>query len=689
MGEGWSGKARLTLFNAIPAFPRQPTGIFGAINLRPTAWANLHCPGVLFGTCAAAQQITVNIDRIDGPSFAAGKITGVLRAADVTALDLQIAEVSIAGSSWRNVRTRCPELKQERDQLICAQGALETPAKIPLSFRYSALTKNLDLGLQPAAGEEWRLAVESFGGAHIHFTIGNGLLTRLASWWPADWPKPNAGSVSGKLVFTGERDAQISAGLTVANGGFGDASGLHAGEKIAATLALQAQQRGGQWQWQGKLAWHGGDVFWQPLFVGGRGHALNFAGTLDAQRVSLERGTLALADIGEFDLHGTFERASGKLAAARVKSANLGIAALYDKLLKAALQGTMLADLRCDGRADVAVELRDGKVTAVDLTFRKLALEDQGRRFALFGLDGNLPWRSDEASTAQLRVAGGEVLHLPFGAFDLPLELRGLRVRTRQMQIPVLDGGLTVSDFAADGEGGTWRWRYSGGVTPVSMQQFTTALGLPVMHGTLSAEIPAVSYQQSTLKVDGALLFKVFDGTIVAQNLVLEGPLGKVPRLLADVEMRSLDLDLLTRTFSFGNITGRIDAQVKALELVNWQPVRFDARVASSAGEYPRRISQAAVQNISALGGAGAAAAIQRSFLRFFETFGYSALGLSCRLENGVCRMGGIENVPQGYVIVKGGGIPAITVLGYNRNVGWRELIERLKRITEGNVIVK
>lgn len=314
-------------------------------------------------------------------------------------------------------------------------------------------------------------------------------------------------------------------------------------------------------------------------------------------------------------------------------------------------------------------------------------LEDKGLRFALFGLDGNLPWRSDEPSSAQLRVAGGKVLRLPFAAFELPLEMRGMSVRARQVQIPVLDGQLTIDDFAADGESGNWR--YSGGITPISMQQFTTTLGLPVMHGTLSAVIPTVSYQQSTLKVDGALLFRVFDGTIVAQNLALEGPLGQVPRLLADVEMRSLDLDLLTRTFFFGNITGRIDAEVKTLELVNWQPVRFDARVASSAGEYPRRISQAAVQNISALGGAGAAAAIQRSFLRFFETFGYSELGLSCKLENGVCRMGGIENVPQGYVIVKGGGIPAITVLGYNRSVGWRELIERLKRITEGNVIVK
>ena len=644
--------------------------------------------GVLFGTCAAAQQIALTIDRIDGPSFAASKITGVLRAADTTALDLQGAEVSIAGDSWRNVRMRCPDLRQEGDQLVCAQGALEIPAGIPLSFRYSTLTKNFDLALMPAAREEWRLALESHAAARVFtLAISNGPLTRLASWWPAGWPKPNAGSVSGRLVFSAERDAQVSAELTVANAGFGDASGLHAGEKIAATLALQAQQRGEQWQWHSKLAWQGGDVFWQPLFIGGGGHALSITGTLDAQRVSVERGALALAGIGEFDFHGTFERASGKLAAASVKSANLEFAALYDKLLKPALQGTVLADLRCGGRADIAVELRDGKVTAVDLALRKIAFEDKGRRFALFGLDGNLPWRSDEASAAQLRITGGEVLHLPFGAFDLPLELRGLKVRTRQVQIPVFDGGLTVSDFAADGEDGTWR--YSGGITPVSMQRFTTALGLPVMHGTLSAVIPTVGYQQSTLKVDGELLFKVFDGTVVAQNLVLENPLGQVPRLVADVGMRGLDLDLLTRTFSFGNITGRIDAEVKALELVNWQPVRFDARVASSAGEYPRRISQAAVQNISALGGAGAAAAIQRSFLRFFETFGYSELGLSCKLENGVCRMGGIENVPQGYVIVKGGGIPAITVLGYNRSVGWRELIERLKRVTEGNVIVK
>jgi hypothetical protein len=91
------------------------------------------------------------------------------------------------------------------------------------------------------------------------------------------------------------------------------------------------------------------------------------------------------------------------------------------------------------------------------------------------------------------------------------------------------------------------------------------------------------------------------------------------------------------------------------------------------------------MQNISALGGAGAAAAIQRSFLRFFETFHYQQIAISCRLHKGVCEMGGVEESKSGYVLVKGSGIPSITVLGYNRNVGWKEVLARIQDIIKGN----
>ncbi len=645
--------------------------------------------GTLVLSSAAAQEIAVTIERIEAPAFTATRITGLLGSNHPNALEVKVGEAKIGGLSWRNVRLSCPALRQERDDLVCADGTLESPSKVALALRYSTRTSALDLVLRPASREEWRLLSEPQPGrSSFTLAVTNGALTRFNDWWKGGL-KPNAGSVSGKLTVTDERSARATGELSIVGLGFSDASGLHAGEKITATVALQAEQRGTQWQWQGRVKWLAGDVFWQPLFVGGSGHALDAAGTLDAQRATLDSGRLALAGIGNLDITAHFDRANGKLANAGMRAADLDVAALYERLLKPTLQGTAFADLRCDGRLDIALAMNDGGLVTANLGLRRVSIEDRSRRFALFGLSGSVPWHREQSTAAQLRVDGGEILHLPFAAFDLPLELRGMRVRARDVHIPILDGKLLVSEFSTSGERESLRWRFSGAIAPISMQQFTAALGLPVMHGTLSAAIPTVSYQESTLKADGALLFNVFDGTILAQNLGLEDPLGRVPKLAADVEMRNLDLDLLTRTFSFGNITGRIDAQIKGLELVNWQPVRFDARLESSPGEYRKRISQAAVQNISALGGAGAAAAIQRSFLRFFEQFGYSRLGLSCKLELGVCRMGGIEDVPQGYVIVRGGGIPAINVLGYNRSVGWHELIERLKRVTQGNVIVK
>src|SRR5690606_19894456 len=164
------------------------------------------------------------------------------------------------------------------------------------------------------------------------------------------------------------------------------------------------------------------------------------------------------------------------------------------------------------------------------------------------------------------------------------------------------------------------------------------------------------------------------------------------PHLLLDVGMHHIDLDLLTRAYSFGNMQGRIDVEINDIELVNWQPVKFDARLVSSPGSYRKRSSQAAVQNLTTLGGDSAASVIQRSFLEFFKDFGYKKIGWRCRLHGNICQMGGIEatdpaqhafNQTEDYVLVQGSGIPAITITGYNRLVDWRELVKRLNHAIE------
>jgi hypothetical protein len=576
-------------------------------------------------------------------------------------------------------------VRQKNEDVFCA-GALAAPERIPLDLRYSRRTGAFEVALRPASGELWRVVTKPEGsGRALTVTFANAQLARLRAWWPRDWPRLSGGHIDGDASFSPARG--LVADFALSDLAFANPDGSHAGEKIALRGRLQAGSQASTWRWQARLDWLRGDVYWQPFFVQGGEHYVEAGGTVDADSLRIEAGRLVLAGIAATEFSARVDRRNQRLASAVFKSADVDVTSLYERLLKPALQGTAFGDLRTEGRVDVSAELNAAGVRAVELAVRGVSIEDRSRRFAVFRVEGRVPWHREDLTAGRLRFAGGELLKIPFGAFDLGFELRGIRVRTHDVDIPVLDGKLSVKDFAANGEREGWRWRFAGGLTPVSMEQITAALGVPVMHGTLSSTIPTVSYRDATVRVEGELLFKVFDGTVVARDLTLETPFGKVPRLSTDLEMKGLDLDLVTRAYSFGQITGRIDARIAGLEFVNWDPVRFDATIASSPGEYPKRISQTAVQNISALGGAGAAAAIQRSFLRFFDEFRYSALGLSCKLENGVCLMNGIEAAPQGYVIVKGGGgIPTITVLGYNRRVGWNELVQRLKRITADNV---
>jgi hypothetical protein len=118
--------------------------------------------------------------------------------------------------------------------------------------------------------------------------------------------------------------------------------------------------------------------------------------------------------------------------------------------------------------------------------------------------------------------------------------------------------------------------------------------------------------------------------------------------------------------------------------MVNWQPIAFNALfITPKNDDSTHLISQKAVNNLTSLGGNGAINALSRGVLSFFENFSYERLGWGCRLENGVCEMRGVEDAPNGYYIVKGGGLPRIDVIGYNKRVNWNELLNRLKAVTK------
>lgn len=657
--------------------------------MRPArvAFSLLFLPAALPAYAPAAApfpRVALTLETIEGEGFVARSASIVLDPA--RGLTVNVGSLAAAGHTWKNLRLECTRPQVEPHRIACPEALLHAEARVPVSFSYESRTGALDVTLRPAAGESWRIRTKQGRDAReIRADVENGSLTRIASWLPAGVPATRGGVLQGSVVY----DSATSRGFArvgISGLAFSDADGLRAGEKIGADLELDLHRGGELWHWNAAFNWREGEVFWQPLYVKAAGQTVRATGTTAGGRTRIAQGHLDWGALGRVNFTGVGDHDTAEIVEADVASDRLAVPVLYEQVVKPFVQGTALDDLRADGAIAAAVQVRQGALRSAELQFNGVFIEDRARRFALFGLNGRLPWHASAETAADLSFSGGEVLRLPFGAARLPVRTRGLRVALEKVELPFLDGIIALSDFrTASGTSG-WRWRFKAAIAPVSMERFTQSLGLPTMHGTFSAEIPEVRYSRSTLTVDGALLFRIFDGVVTAEKVELIEPFGRIPRLTADVGMRDLDLELLTRAFSFGSITGRVDASIAGLELANWQPVRFNARIASSAGDYRRRISQAAVENITALGGAGATAAIQRSFLRFFEEFGYERLGLSCVLANNVCEMGGIEEAPQGYVIVKGGGIPALSVIGYNRRVDWQELIGRLKRIMQDNV---
>jgi hypothetical protein len=473
--------------------------------------------------------------------------------------------------------------------------------------------------------------------------------------------------------------------LSLKEASFSDESGLHAAEKLTGTLQLSVHKQNDVISWTHAMNWTSGELFWDPFYITGSGHQFRGSGTLLNNVVHFNQTKLALNAIGQLNFSGDMQLKDYQFENLSADFLQLDLATAYPVLFKPFLDKTAFNHAELGGQASLSVQVRNKALSAFHLTLHDVDIDDNNHKFAFYKVNADIPWSYDEPKNVQFSYENGQLLNVPLGKTQLNAQVNRYAVTSPLLTLPVLDGALQLKDVSAARIGNDWYWHLAADLNPISMTQLSTALKWPSMLGKVSAQIPQVTYSGGNLTVNGEMLFNVFDGTVNISHLALNNPLSNNPILKADMALRHLDLGELTRTFSFGAIEGRLDGDINQLEMHNWKTVKLDAKVMSSPGDYPKKISQRAVENISALGGAGAAAAVQRSFLRFFEDFNYAKLGLSCQLRNDICQMDGIESTASGYVIVKGSGIPAITVMGFNQTVGWSELLARVKRITDGN----
>ena len=349
-----------------------------------------------------------------------------------------------------------------------------------------------------------------------------------------------------------------------------------------------------------------------------------------------------------------------------------------------------MSELRIRGGLDARVAVRDGALREGRLRLRDLDLHGQGDRFSFDGLDGEVLLASAQPADSALTWQGGAVGGLRFGAARLPLRSSAGELRLREpVGVGMLGGRLLFDQVAmrlpADGLG--LRIDLGMAVEGVQVEQLAQAFGWPAFGGTLSGRIPAARYEDQRLEFDGGLSVQGFDGRVDGGSLSMARPFGVLPTLSADIALHELDLYAITGVFGFGDISGRLSGSIDGLRLVGWKLSSFDAEFGTVRRAGVRqRISQRAVQNISSVGEGMYIGGLQGQLIGFFDDFGYARMGISCRLANGVCRMGGLRSVGNAFTIVEGAGIPHLRVVGHNRNVDWPTLVERIGAASGGDV---
>jgi hypothetical protein len=576
-------------------------------------------------------------------------------------------------------------------------GKLAFTATATLDRRDQALSVKVR-GLRVAGGQ-WQLDAnwrqQGWQLAATADRIGIAALRKFAAPWitlPADIEAD--GALSPHVVIAGrDKLDRINLVATLDSLTLNNADGTLATDKLKANVDAQLIATAHGFEIKSHLAFTAGQAYRDPVFVDlARVPAsIEWTGDWDSAAKRLNVSRFAVDQPGVLAATGT---ASLALAAAPLVSAlhvrlEQGLfPGLYATYLQPFLVNGDLKDLATKGSLTGSAEILDGSPTSLDLHLTAVDADDTAGHMAVHGLGGNVSWRNDPASQQPSHVEwqDGQAYGFSGGKAAIDFALGGRNFRMlKPTRLPVFDGGVAVAAFELGDIGlPEMSVLFDATIEPISMRRICQALGWPEFSGTLAGRVPRLTFKNKILSFDGDLDARVFDGRVTVSKLRLEDPLGVWPRLSGEIEVDNLDLQAVTGTFSFGEITGRLSGYVHGLELFAWQPTAFDAVLATPPNDRSEhRISQRAISNISAIGGGGSTRALSSGVLKFFENFRYERLGLACKLADEVCLMRGIGPARNGYYIVRGRGLPRIDVVGNAGRIIWPQLVANLKAATK------
>ncbi len=609
-------------------------------------------------------------------------------------LSLRATKTELPAMGWRRVGVNLQgTLKRDAHmrwlfdgtaQLAGAPGGALSNAKVAIVVDEAANTLEIDIS-QGAAQASTALPLDQ--PTHAQISLKDVPTVWLQGLLNTVWSgRATAGKIDADMALDlAENGVQASGQFALSGAGFDTPGGALAGQAVNGNGRLNIDTTHAPSRVDLDASLRGGELLLGPIFAKLPDHPVQVSLAASAHNGAVDFPRLRVADADALQFDGAMVfNAKGELQKLKLDRLQSRFPAAYQRYGQAWLATLGVRDMHIDGSLTGSLDMDGSGLRSFAFDTDGLDMTDGEGRLAVKSLRGGLDWnaQSDRPATT-LGWQSLQFYKMVNGAAQAHWQSRdGALSLQRPLDVPLLNGRVRIGDLdwrpaAAKGR----RLSTSLVFTGIDMAAFSRAMGWPEFPGTMGGAIPALRWVDDRVELDGGLSVNVFDGFVDITRLSLQGPFSASPVLAGDVKIRQLDLASITSVFDFGNITGRLDGAIDELRLVSWNPVAFNARLLADGGG---RISQRAVNNLTAVGGGGMAAGLQGAVLKLFKNFSYKRIGLNCTLQGSVCHMGGLDTQADGYTIVEGSGLPRLQVIGHQTQVDWPTLVRRLKAATEG-----
>jgi hypothetical protein len=519
--------------------------------------------------------------------------------------------------------------------------------------------------------------------------------------------------INASSDFSAKDSVKIGGTIEAAGGNFTSPDSSKVGENLAIRGPFELTWLPGKnsASIHGNFTAESGEILWGKFFsdLKARKPALDIDGdySRDQDRVDCRRCNVSLANVGAIAMTGSIEALTQTpILDLQARSSSFLPGGFFEFVLRENLnrQFPFLDKLAVGGQLAFQTQLRgtlENLAAEGELSLKGGELRSKSNNWEVGPIALDLPfqvtWGEAKKATSKPPRGTLTIEKMRFGSHDARIndaaislfnnELRSHQpIRIAIFGGEIIVGGLLWPDVIAQPKQLSF-WLET---KRLELQELTQALDWPRFSGTLTASIPEVQSAGGALKTNGEIQAELFGGRMRMSKLEIENPFSSLAAIRLDANLANIELEQLSKTFAFGQISGILEGTIADLIITDGQPAQFGADLHTVDRGSEQRISVEALNTITVLSSGQNAGALYGGLAGLFDSFRYSKLGFKAILRNDRLTLRGVETRGNEEYLVVGSFLPpTVNIVSHTQTIGFSELLRRLERIKADKPEVK